>query len=77
MNAIIISKAFASFLLFSFYSEDSPTNLGLVVFLVAIYVSNLIGPPPESTEAIGIVGNFQWLIILCGYWIDKNREAND
>lgn len=50
---------------------------GLVVFLVAIYIMNLFGPPPESTEAIGIVGNAQWLIILWGYWIDKNREAYD
>jgi len=47
---------------------------GLVVFLVAIYISNLLSPPPQSTEAIGIVGNAQWLIILWGYWIDKNRE---
>ena len=50
---------------------------GLVVFLVVIYISNLIGPPPESTKAIGIVGNAQWLIILWGYWIDKNRESYD
>ena len=48
--------------------------LGLIVFLVAIYISNLLGPAPESTEAIGIVGNAQWLIILWGYWIDKNRK---
>ena len=48
--------------------------LGLVVFLVAIYISNLLGPPPLSAEAIGIVGNAQWLIVLWGYWIDKNRE---
>ena len=47
---------------------------GLVIFLVAIYVANLFGPPPDSTEAIGIVGNAQWLIVLWGYWIDKNRE---
>jgi hypothetical protein len=48
--------------------------LGLVVFLVAIYISNLFGPPPPSAEAIGIVSNSQWLIILWAYWIDKNRE---
>jgi len=48
---------------------------GLVVFLVAIYFSNLLGPPPQSAEAIGIVGNAQWLIILWGYWIDRNRET--
>jgi hypothetical protein len=44
---------------------------------VVIYISNLIGPPPQSTETIGIVGNAQWLIILWGYWIDKNRESYD
>jgi len=47
---------------------------GLVVFLGAIYISNLFGPPPPSAEAIGIVGNAQWLIVLWGYWIDRNRE---
>jgi len=25
---------------------------------------------------IGIVGNAQWLIVLWGYWIDKNREPH-
>jgi len=48
--------------------------IGLIVFLLLIYISNLIGPPPESVEAIGIVGNAQWLIVLWGYWIDRNRE---
>lgn len=49
--------------------------IGLIVFLVAMYISNLVGPPPPSIEMIGIVGNAQWLIVLWGYWIDKNREA--
>jgi hypothetical protein len=48
--------------------------IGLIIFLAAMYVSNLVGPPPPSIEAIGIVGNAQWLIIVWGYWIDKNRE---
>ena len=48
--------------------------IGLVVFLILIYVSNLFSPPPDSVEAIGIVGNAQWLIVLWGYWIDRNRE---
>ena len=49
--------------------------IGLIVFLILIYISNLFGPPPDSVKAIGIVGNAQWLIILWGYWIDKNRMA--
>lgn len=48
--------------------------IGLIVFLVLMYISNFVGPPPPSIEAIGFVGNAQWLIILWGYWIDKNRE---
>lgn len=48
--------------------------IGLVVFLILIYVVNLLGPPPDSVEAIGIVGNAQWLIVFWGYWIDRNRE---
>ncbi|HRN27999.1 MAG: hypothetical protein IT276_15745 [Ignavibacteriaceae bacterium] len=49
--------------------------IGLILFLVVMYVSNLVGPPPPSMEMIGIVGNAQWLIVLLGYWIDKNRVA--
>lgn len=49
--------------------------IGLIVFLIAMYISNLVGPPPPTIEMIGIVGNAQWLIVLWGYWIDKNREA--
>ena len=49
----------------------------LIIFLIIMYISNLIGPPPPSVEAIGFVGNAQWLIILWGYWIDRNREVYD
>ncbi|MBP9121362.1 MAG: hypothetical protein KBF59_10915, partial [Ignavibacterium sp.] len=49
--------------------------IGLIVFLIVLYISNLIGPPPPTIEMVGIVGNAQWLIVLWGYWIDKNREA--
>lgn len=49
--------------------------VGLIIFLVIMYAANLIGPPPSSIEAVGIVGNAQWLIVLWGYWIDKNRES--
>lgn len=46
---------------------------GLVLFLLIIYISNIFGPPPPSVQAIGIMGNLQWLIIIWGYWIDRNR----
>jgi hypothetical protein len=47
----------------------------LVIFLILIYILNIIGPSPESAEAIGYVGLSQWLIIAWGYWIDRNRQS--
>lgn len=49
----------------------------LIIFLIVVYVMNIIGPPPPSAEAIGYVGLSQWLIIAWGYWIDKNRKASN
>lgn len=48
----------------------------LVVFLSAVYVSNLLGPPPPSAEPIALVGLSQWLIILWAYWIDHLPKAS-
>jgi hypothetical protein len=46
---------------------------GLLLFLVAIYISNIISPPPPSVEAIGWVGLSQWIIIAWAYWIDNKK----
>jgi len=46
----------------------------LLGFLTAIYVGNLVGPPPPSSETIAIMGMAQWLFVLWGYWIDRHRE---
>lgn len=51
--------------------------IGLIAFLLLMYIANLFGPAPESIDAIAIVGNAEWLIILWGYWIDKNRKPYD
>ncbi|OGU27104.1 MAG: hypothetical protein A2057_06835 [Ignavibacteria bacterium GWA2_35_9] len=49
----------------------------LVIFLIMVYVLNIIGPPPDSAKAIGYVGLSQWLIIAWGYWIDRNRKSTN
>jgi len=46
---------------------------GLIIFLIIIYIMNIIGPPPPSESAIGVVGLFLWLIVGWAYWIDRNR----
>lgn len=45
-----------------------------LIFIVIIYVMNIIGPPPPNEEAIVYAGFLQWLFIGWGYWIDRNRE---
>jgi len=47
----------------------------LVIFFVMVYISNLLSPPPESSEAVGYVGLSQWLLIAWAYWIDRNRSV--
>jgi len=49
----------------------------LLIFLILIYVMNIVGPPPSDTNAIAIaiVGLFQWLLVAWAYWIDRNRSS--
>ena len=46
----------------------------LVALLVAIYVGNLLGPPPPSVQAIGWLALAAWLFPLLAWWIDGHRE---
>lgn len=48
---------------------------GLIIFFMLIYVMNAAGNPPPNSEMIGYVGLAQWLFIIWGYWIDRNRES--
>ena len=47
---------------------------GLIIFLMVIYVMNLLGPPPPGVKPIAYVGLAQWLFVAWAYWIDKNRK---
>ena len=46
-----------------------------IIFLIIVYLLNLLGPTPNSVDAIGYVGLSQWLIIAWAYWIDRNRSV--
>lgn len=46
----------------------------LLAFLVVVYVSNLLGPPPPSAELVSWSALALWLLVAWGYWIDRNRE---
>ncbi len=48
---------------------------GLVAFLVAVYLANVLGPPPPSERAIAVGGFAQWIFVAWGAWIDRHRGA--
>jgi hypothetical protein len=47
--------------------------VGLVLFLVAVYIANLFGPPPPGTTAVVWSAQAIWLLVAWGYWIDRHR----
>lgn len=47
----------------------------LVIFLTAVYIMNLFGPPPPSEGPIAFVGLTQWLLIAWAYCIDRSPKT--
>jgi hypothetical protein len=48
-------------------------HAGLVVFLVAIHLLNVFGPPPPDVRPVAWVGQAQWLLVAWAYWVDAHR----
>lgn len=60
------------------HAENWKGSIGfwsLVIFLIVVYLLNIFGSPPPSSDAIAIVSLSQWLLIIWAYWIDRNRNA--
>jgi hypothetical protein len=49
------------------------TLIGLLIFFLLVYVSNLMGPPPSSEHLLAILANITWVFVLWAWWIDRNR----
>jgi hypothetical protein len=45
----------------------------LVVFLVALWIGSVVGPPPPNTGIVEASGVAMWLFVPWGYWIDRHR----
>jgi hypothetical protein len=45
----------------------------LVMFLLVIYLGNIFGPLPPSTNAVAWSAQAIWLLVAWGYWIDRHR----
>jgi hypothetical protein len=48
--------------------------VALVAFLLVLYISVALGPPPPSVRAIGFLGLASWLLPLWAWWVDRHRE---
>jgi hypothetical protein len=47
----------------------------LVSFLLLIYAASLFGPPPPSATAVAWSAQALWLVIIWGFWVDRNRTV--
>jgi len=45
----------------------------LVVLLVVNQIAAKFSPPPTDQHVLGWAGQYQWIFVLLGYWVDKNR----
>ena len=49
--------------------------VGLVAFLVVIYLASIFGPPPPGVAAVAWTAQAIWLLVAWGYWIDRHRTT--
>ncbi len=43
------------------------------VFLVLVYIANIIGPPPPDARAVALVTLSMWILPLWAWWFDSHR----
>jgi len=48
----------------------------LILFLLAVYSANVLGPPPPSVTAVAWSAQAMWLLVAWGFWVDRNREVS-
>ena len=49
----------------------------LVLLLALIYLMNIFGPLPPSTQAIAVAANAAWLFVIWAYWVDRHRTVKN
>jgi len=47
----------------------------LVALLLINQVAGQFSPMPSSAHAIGWAAQYQWIFVILGYWVDRNRTS--
>jgi len=47
----------------------------LILFFLATYAANIFGPPPPSATAVAWSAQALWLLVIWGFWVDRNRVS--
>jgi membrane-bound metal-dependent hydrolase YbcI (DUF457 family) len=47
----------------------------LMGLLVVAHIAGLFSPMPSSAHAIGWAAQYQWIFVIMGYWVDRNRTT--
>ena len=47
----------------------------LMGLLVVAHIAGLVSPLPSSAHAIGWAAQLQWIFVIMGYWVDRNRTT--
>lgn len=59
-------------------AKDENGSIGLwamAAFLVVIYAASFLTTPPSNTNVIAFVSQFQWVVVVWGYWVDQHRKV--
>ena len=46
-------------------------------FLLAVYIANVVGPPPPGARAVAIVGLALWALPVWAWWVDVENGRRD
>ena len=80
LTALVEFSLFIIGLVFYMRTTQAKTAKGkwglwlLVFLLVVAHIAGLVSPLPDSVNAIGWAGQYQWIFVIMGYWVDRNRQ---
>lgn len=83
VTAIIEFSLFALGLVLYLRSTQAKNTTGkwsvwvMAALLIITHIAGLVSPLPSSVTALGWAAQYQWIFVIIGYWVNRNRTAAD